>query len=97
MLTWWRRKSRERDLDRELRSHLDLEAEDQQAAGLAPDQARYAARRAFGTTTTIREATREMRGWTSFERFWQDRRTLRVDPMVALRYEDQFADISTNT
>ena len=34
---WWRRKSREQDLDRELRSHLDLEAEEQQEAGLPPD------------------------------------------------------------
>ena len=38
-----RRKSREADLDRELRSHLDLEAEEQRQDGLSPEDARYAA------------------------------------------------------
>src|SRR5437899_407134 len=36
------------DLDRELRTHLDLEAEEQRDAGLAPDEARYAALWAIG-------------------------------------------------
>ncbi|SPE35607.1 hypothetical protein SBA3_2290002 [Candidatus Sulfopaludibacter sp. SbA3] len=31
---WWRRKPSERDLERELRSHLDLEAEEHREAGL---------------------------------------------------------------
>lgn len=72
--SWWRRKSRERDLDRELQSHLDLEADEQQAAGLPPSDARHAAQRAFGNTTLIKEVTREMWGWASWERFWQDLR-----------------------
>ena len=49
---WWQGgNSREQDLDRELRSHLELEAEEQQETGLTPDQARLAARRSFGNVT----------------------------------------------
>jgi hypothetical protein len=32
---WWRRKQREQDLDPELCAHLELEAEEQEADGLA--------------------------------------------------------------
>jgi predicted permease len=70
----WRRKQREQDLERELRAHLDLEAEERQSDGLACDEARYAARRTLGNTTYIKEETRAMWGWTSIERFWQDLR-----------------------
>jgi len=71
-MSWLSRRRREHDLERELRSHLDLEAEERQEAGLTTDQARYAAQRAFGSTTLVKEETREMWGWTSFERLWQD-------------------------
>ncbi len=70
----WRRKQREEDLDRELRSHLELEAAEQQEAGLRRDEARYAAQRALGNATSIKEAVRDMSGWTSRERFGQDLR-----------------------
>ena len=69
-----RRKHREQDLDRELRSHLDLEAEERRAEGLAPDEARHAAHRALGNTTLVREDTRAAWGWTSLERLIQDLR-----------------------
>ena len=39
-----------------------------------PDEARYAARRAFGNTTLIREQTHESWGSAPFERFLQDLR-----------------------
>ena len=45
------RRKREEDLDRELRSHLDLEAEEQKSQGVPDIQARYAAHRAFGNVT----------------------------------------------
>jgi hypothetical protein len=67
----WRR-SREDDLQRELRAHLDLEAEEQRQAGLPPRDARYAALRHFGNQTNIRENTRAMWKWTSFEKFRRD-------------------------
>jgi predicted permease len=74
-MQWWRRrKSREEDLERELRSDLELEAEDLRAEGRSPAEARHAAQRAFGNTTFIREETRAMWGWSSLERFGQDLR-----------------------
>src|SRR3954471_22502594 len=80
----WRRKHRDRDLERELRAHLELEAAEQQENGLAPEEARFAARRAVGNTTLLKEKMREVWGWTSFDRFGQDLRygfrTFRKNP-----------------
>src|SRR5215472_15369714 len=73
-MRWWRRKSREEDLERELRSDLELETEDLQAEGVSSEEARHRAQRAFGNTTLIREETRAMWGWSSVERFGQDLR-----------------------
>ena len=58
------RAGRNDDLDRELQAHLDLEAEERQLDGMSPADARDAARRAFGNTTSIKEDTREAWGWT---------------------------------
>ena len=69
---WWRRKQREQDLERELRLDLELEAEDQQEKGLSPEEARYAARKALGNATRVKEDMREAWGWTWLERFAQD-------------------------
>src|SRR2546428_432664 len=70
----WRRKNREHDLDRELRSHLDLEAEEQRELGLSSEDARYAAKRAFGNTALVKEEVREMWGWMFWDRLKQDLR-----------------------
>jgi predicted permease len=75
----WRRSERERDLDRELRADLELEAEDQRASGLSAEEARYAARRALGNGTRVKEEVREMWGWTRWDILVQDvRYALRV-------------------
>ena len=66
-MPWWWRRKRERDLDREMEGHLELEAEEQRDAGLTPEQARYAARRALGNITNTKEEVREMWGWTWWE------------------------------
>src|SRR5580692_6459760 len=72
---WLRRGSEsEHDLERELRSHLDLEAEERQEAGLSLDQARYAAQRVLGNTTSIQEEIREMSRWMVLDRLRQDLR-----------------------
>src|SRR5690348_16147484 len=71
---WKRRRQREDDLDRELRAHLELEAEEQRRSGLSGRDARFAARRALGNTALIQESVRETWGWSSVERVAQDLR-----------------------
>lgn len=94
-MSWWRRvldqlmrRGRDRDLEREIRAHLELEAEEQIQAGRAPAEAPYAARRAFGNVALFKELTREGWGWSSLERFGQDlryaTRMLRKNPRFAI-------------
>ena len=71
-MRWWQIRKRDADLERELRSDLELEEEEQRENGVPPEEARYAARRAFGNTTLIREQTHEAWGWAAFERLSQD-------------------------
>jgi putative ABC transport system permease protein len=61
-------------LERELQSHLELEAQEQRENRLTPDEARYAAQRALGNTTLIKEATREAWGFSWLDRLSQDLR-----------------------
>ena len=62
-MNWRWGKRREDDLARELRGHLELEAEEQRRTGLSSDDARYAALRAFGNRVTVEEDTRKMWQW----------------------------------
>jgi len=70
----WGRNKREEDLERELQSHLELETQEQRERHLTPEQARYAAQRAFGNTALTGEATREAWGFTWPDKLWQDLR-----------------------
>jgi len=69
---WWQIRKRNADLEQELASDLALEEEEQREQGVPPEDAPYAARRAFGNTTLIREKTHEAWGWSGFERLGQD-------------------------
>jgi macrolide transport system ATP-binding/permease protein len=69
-----KQKNREEKLDRELRDHLELDAESKMSNGLSADQARFAARRDFGNATLVKEATRETWAWSFLEWFLQDLR-----------------------
>jgi putative ABC transport system permease protein len=73
-MTWQWRKEREKDLERELRSDLELETSEQQENGLSAEEARYAAQRALGSTALIKEEIRETWGWSRIESFMQDLR-----------------------
>ena len=53
-----KRRKRDDDIERELRDHLDLEAEEQREGGLSPDDARNAAHRAFGNVALALEDSR---------------------------------------
>jgi predicted permease len=69
---FWRSRKREDDLERELQSHLDAEAAEQQECGLSATDARYAARRALGNTTLLKEDVRARWGWSTVESLLQD-------------------------
>ena len=62
------------DLDRELRTHLEIEAEEQRASGLSADAAVAAARRALGRETTIREDVRALSPAAALDDLTQDLR-----------------------
>src|SRR5206468_6747919 len=68
------RRRKEDELREELQFHLDEEAEQRQAEGLAQDQARWAAGRDLGNFTLLQESTRAMWTWTLFEQLLQDLR-----------------------
>jgi len=68
------REKKENDLNRELRDHLELDAEARMDRGVSADEARYAAQRDFGNATLVKEVTREMWGWSLLERLLQDAR-----------------------
>jgi len=70
----FRWKQREEELDAEIRSHLDEAIRDRIARGEAPNEARANALREFGNVGLVKEVTREMWGWTSLERLFQDLR-----------------------
>jgi putative ABC transport system permease protein len=61
----FRRDRVDKDLDEELRSHLEMRAVDNLTAGMSPDEARYEAQKRFGNTTLLKEDTREadIIGW----------------------------------
>jgi len=64
----------ENDFDKELRNHLDLEAEEQSAEGISANEAADRARRTFGNPTIISEDVRAVWHLRWLENFWQDAR-----------------------
>lgn len=66
------RRREERELEEEMRAHLEIEADEHIAAGMSPEEARRAAARAFGSIVLAKELSREMWGFRSIETFLQD-------------------------
>ena len=83
----WRRRDRDAEVERELEAHLELESEEQRDSGVPPEEARHAARRAFGNTTRVQEDVREIWSAIWLERFARDvrhaARSLRKSPGFA--------------
>ena len=85
LLRWWfvlRQRIRtlvrpiavERELDRELRYHLEREIQENLSRNMPPDEARRAALRSLDGLTTIQEECRDMRHVNHFENLFQDLR-----------------------
>ena len=68
----FRRRQEEQQLSEELQLHLERQIEQNLAAGMAPEEARYAALRLFGGVQQIQEECREARGITYIESLVQD-------------------------
>src|SRR5256714_2371787 len=68
----WKRRNQE--LDEEIEAHLAMAIRDRIERGQEPEAAERAARRELGNRALIQEKTREVWGWTSLERLWQDAR-----------------------
>ncbi|HKX32371.1 MAG TPA: ABC transporter permease [Blastocatellia bacterium] len=83
-MRWWHelrylmrklnRRRAERDAEEEIRTHLELETREQIEAGLSPEEAQDAARRAFGSLALAKEDSREVWGWRTLEIIGQDLR-----------------------
>jgi putative ABC transport system permease protein len=73
-MRWWQIWKRNADLEREIRSDLELEEEEQRERGVHPVEAVYAARRALGNKSLIIERTHEAWGWAPVERLLADLR-----------------------
>lgn len=74
-MNWWSRRNRQKDIERELSTHLELEAAEQREIPHASEEdARYAARRALGNLTNIIEDTRAVWRWAWLDALIADTR-----------------------
>lgn len=72
--TLFRRNRDAKQLDDEIQFHLEKQISENIAAGMSREEARYAAMRAFGNPTFLKEQTRDTWGWTWLEQIGQDLR-----------------------
>src|SRR5262245_49762636 len=60
LLSLLRRRRYEREMEEEMRFHLEMQIEQNLSSGMAAEEARYVARRQFGNQTWLKEVSREM-------------------------------------
>jgi predicted permease len=83
-MRWWselkyvvkklNRRRAERELQGEINAHLEMETQEKIADGLSREEARCAARRAFGSVALATEDSRAWWGFRRLEELWQDLR-----------------------
>ncbi len=64
----------EHELDEELRNHIERQTEQNIRLGMSPEEARYAARKAFGGMEQAKERSRDASGVRWIEELWRDLR-----------------------
>src|SRR5262249_2580162 len=69
-----RRRNIEREMDRELQFHLEMEAAENVRRGMSEEEARRAARLSFGGVERTKEAYRDIARFRRLEDLWQDLR-----------------------
>src|SRR3954469_4082706 len=83
----FRKKHLDAEMAEEMRLHLERRVEENVAAGMSTEEARYAARREFGGVEQVKEIARQQRGWIGVERLARDLRyatgSLRRNPGFA--------------
>lgn len=71
---WMRRSSKEDELREELQFHLDEDAEQRRAEGLADNEAKWAARRELGNLGLVQEDARAAWTWSLLDKLLRDAR-----------------------
>lgn len=71
-MKFWRR--REESLEGEIQDYINRETQLNIGAGMSPKEAAFAAQRKLGSSSLVKEDTREAWGWGWAERLWQDLR-----------------------
>src|SRR5262245_32740738 len=69
-----RKSEMERELDEELGYHIEQQTKQNIRLGMDPEEARHAARKAFGGVEQAKERSRDARGLRWLEEIWQDLR-----------------------
>ena len=97
-MSWWHyivfllrnlnRRRADRELDEEIRIHMEMETELNLNDGLSPDEAHFAAMRTFGGEMLAKERSRAMWGFRTLENLLQDLRyslrAIRKNPSFSL-------------
>ena len=73
MTIWWK-KRKESELEEEVRSHLQMAAQEHTERGGNQEEAAHVARREFGNLRLIKETTRGAWGWEGFGQIFADMR-----------------------
>src|SRR6185437_16988377 len=68
----FRKEQLDTEMAQELRSHIEMQTQENIESGMKPEEARYAAIRQFGWVDSIKETCREQRGVAWIETFIQD-------------------------